>query len=69
MLLLAYQSSIHEATKCTHARLMLGKDLQLPMDHICGRQEEEQEKCVPVYAQELEGGLVKTRGFARQKLK
>ena len=60
MLLLAYRSSVHEAIKCTSARLILGKDLQLPMDFICERQEEEQEKCVPIYVQELDGGLVKT---------
>ena len=65
MLQLAYHSSVHEATKCMTARLMLGKELQNPMDLICERQEEEQEKCVPIYVRELKGGLVKTREFAR----
>ena len=69
MLLLAYRSSIHEATKCTPARLMLGRDVQLPIDLICERPEEEQERCVPNYVQEMEAGLVKTREFAREKLK
>ena len=69
MLLLAYRSSIHEATKCTPARLMLGRDVQLPINLICERPEEEHEKCVPNYVQEMEAGLVKTHEFAQEKLK
>ena len=47
---------------------MLGRDLQLPIDLICERPEQEQ-KCVPIYVQEIEAGLVKTYEFAREKLK
>ena len=41
LLLMAYRSAVHDTTKCTPARLMLGRDLRLPVDLLYTRPEEE----------------------------
>ena len=42
LLLMAYRSAVHETTKCTPAKLMLGRDLRLPVGLMYGCPEEKQ---------------------------
>ena len=39
MLVLAYNSSVHDSTRCTLASLMLGRQLRLPIDLALGTPE------------------------------
>ena len=41
LLLLAYRTSVHETTGCTPAMMMIGRDLQLLIDLIIGRPDDE----------------------------
>ena len=42
LLLMAYRSAVHDTTRCTPAKLMLGQDLRLQVDLIYGCPEEKQ---------------------------
>ena len=44
LLLMAYRTSVHETTDQTPARLMLVRDLRLPIDLLIGRPEMEHTK-------------------------
>ena len=38
-LLMAYRTAVHESTKCTPAKLMLGHEIRLPIDLVFGKPE------------------------------
>ena len=63
---MAYWSTQHDL-RFTPARLMLGKDLQLPVDLIYSRPEEE-EHCT-TYTEALPERLERVHAFARAHLK
>ena len=65
LLLMAYRTSAHDTTGVTPAKMMMGRDLRLPIDLFVGRPSEE----VPVhYAQQLHNRLERIHSFAREHL-
>ena len=50
MLVLAYNSSVHDSTRCTAASLMLGRQLRLSIDLALGTPETRQSTCESDYA-------------------
>ena len=69
VLLMAYRSAEHEATAHTPARMMLGRELRLPVDLATGRPPQEEETPLATdYAQALQESMVKVHGNARRHL-
>ena len=68
-LLMAYRTAVHEATGCTPASLMLGRDLRLPIDLHIGHPEDEASTSTTAFAEELERRLEQVHEFARTNLK
>ena len=68
MLLIAYRSAIHDTSGCTPAKLMLGRDLKLPIDLIYGRPEEPAQT-VTEYAATMQGKVEQVHNFAREHIK
>ena len=69
LLLMAYHTAAHDTTGVTPVKMMMGRDLRIPIDLFIGRPSEE----VPVhwseYAQQLQSRMEKIYGFAREHLK
>ena len=63
---MAYRSAEHEATAYTPTRLMLGRDLRLPVDLATGRlpQDASQHEATE-YAQTLREALMEAHQYAR----
>lgn len=64
-LLLAYRSAIHDTTSCSPARMMLGREVKLPIDLMFGRPEEEPAPTATDYANTLQDRLERVHNFAR----
>lgn len=68
LLLMAYRTAVHDTTGVTPAKMMMGRDLRLPIDLFVGRPSEE----VPVhkseYAQQLHDRIERIHNFAREHL-
>ena len=69
MLVLAYNSSVHDTTRCTPASLMLGRQLRLPIDLALGIPETRPSTCKTDYAYQLEKQLVHMHDIARKHIK
>ena len=69
MLLMAYRSAIHDTSGYTPAKLMLGRDLKLPIDLIYGRPEEEPAQTVTKYAAAMQEKVEQVHKFAREHIK
>lgn len=67
LLLMAYRSAVHDTTNCTPARLVLVRDLRLPVDLLYTRPEEE--NLSTPYAEDLQEKLERVHAFARKHLK
>jgi len=67
-LLMAYRSAIHGTTSCSPVKLMMGRELTLPIDLIFGRPEEEPPQTVTDYANMLHERLERVRHFAHDHL-
>ena len=67
LLLMAYRSAVHDTTRCTPAKLMLGRDLRLPVDLIYGCPEEKQP--ATSYVETLQERMEHVHTFARQHMK
>ena len=63
LLVLAYTSSLHDTTKCTPSKMMLG-ELRQPIDLALGKPEKRISQCESDYAYQLERQLVQTHDFA-----
>ena len=68
MLVLAYNSSVHDSTRCTPASLMLGRQLRLPIDLALGTPETRHSTCESDYAYQLEKQLLYMHNIARKNL-
>lgn len=69
LLLMAYRSAEHEATAYTPARLMLGREIRLPVDLVTGRPPDEELPTVrTTYATALQERLVETHHQVRENL-
>ena len=67
-LLMAYRSAIHDTTGCSPVKLMMGRELKLPIDLIFGRPEEEPPQTVTDYANMLHERLERVHHFAHHHL-
>ncbi len=65
-LMMAYRSDIHESTRSSPGSLVLGRELRLPIDLLCGRPEES--NCAPTYAQAIQDRLEEVHRFTRERL-
>ena len=69
MLVLAYNSAVHDSTRCTPASLMLGRQLRLPIDLALGIPETTQSTCESEYAYELEKQMLLMHEIARKNIR
>ena len=63
-LLMAYHSATHDTTSCSPARMMLGRELKMPMDLMFGRPEDEPPQTATNYASTLQEQLERVHEFA-----
>ena len=69
LLMMAYRSSIYDTTKCSPAKLMLGRELRLPVDLLLGRPVLEEPDLTTPYTELLQEKLETVHAFARSSLK
>ena len=69
LLMMAYHSSNHDTTKCSPAKLMLGRELRLPVDLLLGRPVQEETDLATPYAENLQQTMETVHNFARSNLK
>ncbi|MDD9817374.1 MAG: RNase H-like domain-containing protein [Gammaproteobacteria bacterium] len=65
-LLMAYRSAVHDTTGNTPAKMMLGRDLKLPVDLSIGRPEEETFQSAHDYLITMQERLERIHDFARE---
>ena len=68
MLVLAYNSSVRDSTRCTPASLMLVHQLRLPIDLVLGIPETRSSICETDYAYRLEKQLIHMHDIARKHI-
>ena len=69
-LLMAYRTAVHESTKCTPAKLMIGREIRVPIDLVFGRPEPEcYNEGVTNYGTKLAENIEQAHEFAREVLK
>ena len=68
MIVLAYNSSVHDRTRCTPASLMLGHQLCLPIDLALGTPETRHSTCETDCAYCLEQQLLHLHDIARKHI-
>ena len=69
LIVLAYNSSVHDTTRCTPASLMLGRQLRLPIDLALGTPETRPSTSETDYAYCLEQQLLRIHEIARKHIK
>ena len=67
--MMAYHSSNHDTTKCSPAKLTLGRELRLPVDLLLGRPVQEETDLATPYADNLRQTMETVHNFARSNLK
>jgi hypothetical protein len=65
---MAYRTAVHNSTKFTPARLMMGHEIRAPIDLIYGSPEDERTENLPQYVQDLQRSLEEVHEFAREHL-
>ena len=65
LLMMSYRSDLHESTKQTLAKLMFGREVNLPLDLLFGRPPNEKVKSLDDYVEMLEKRLENVYEFAR----
>ena len=65
LLMMSYRSAVHESTKQTPAKLMFGREVNLPLDLLFGRPPNEKVKSLDDYVEMLEKTLENVYEFAR----
>ncbi|CAB4041568.1 Retrovirus-related Pol poly from transposon 412, partial [Paramuricea clavata] len=66
LLLMAYRTAVHNSTKFTPARLMMGHEIRAPIDLTYGSPEDERAENLPQYVQDLQQSLEEVHEFARK---
>ena len=69
LLLMAYRTAIHESTGITPAKMMMGRQLRLPLDLLMGPTPQVHTNCKGEYVEKLLDGLEVAHKFARTRLK
>lgn len=70
VVMMAYRSSVHEATKVSPSYMMLGREITLPIDLIFGEfQHEKQTQFKSDYAFQLAEQIRSVHEYARENLK
>lgn len=70
LLLMAYRSAVHVTTKISPSRMMLGREIKLPIAVWAGRPDDsEMPPHSPMYAQKLQEKMDEVHIFARDNLK
>ena len=69
LFLMAYRSAVHDTSGCTPAKLMLGRDLSLPIDLIYGRPKEEPVQSITEYANSMQEKVERVHNFAHEHIK
>ena len=69
LLMMAYRSSNHDTTKSSPAKLMLGRELRLPVDLLLGRPVQEETDLATPYAENLQQTMKIVHDLARSNLK
>ena len=65
----AYRTAVHETTKVTPSKMMLGREIRVPIDLWSGKPEEEiGHRTSTKYAQDLEDKLERVHVMARENL-
>ena len=64
-LLMAYRSATHDTTHCSPVKMMLGRELKMPIDLMFGRPENEPPQTATNYASTLQERLERVHEFAR----
>ena len=67
-LMMAYCSAEHDSTGCSPSKMMLGRELKLPVDLIFGRPEEEPHQGTNDFARALQERVERVHHFARKHL-
>ena len=69
-LLMACRTAIHESTKCTPAKLMLGHEIRVPIDLVFGKPEPEcYKEGITEYGTQLAENIEQAHEFAKEVLK
>ena len=67
--MMAYRAAIHESTKCTPNKLMLGREVSLPIDVIAGMPPNEKRTICPIqYIEWVKDALQKAYEFAHENI-
>ena len=64
-LLMAYRSATHDTTHCSPVKMMLGRELKMPIDLMFGRPEDKPPQTATNYASVLQEQLERVHEFAR----
>ena len=68
-LLMVYRSAVHDTSGCTPAKLMLVRDVRMPIDLIFSRPEEEPSQTVTEYANSMQEKVEQVHNFAHEHIK
>ena len=72
-MMMAYRSAVHESLKCSPCEMMLGRNVELPIDILLGvppdAENDNPERPATAYAQELQERLKLVHDYARQNIK
>ena len=72
-MMMAYRSAVHESLKCSPCEMMLGRNVELPIDFLLGvppdAENDNPERPATAYAQELQERLKLVHDYARQNIK
>ncbi|CAB4016327.1 Retrovirus-related Pol poly from transposon 412 [Paramuricea clavata] len=69
LLLMAYRTATHESTGLTPAKVMMGRELRVPLDLLIGIPSKKNYVKTLSYVEKLEEGMDITHSFARKRLK
>ncbi len=67
--IMAYRTSVHETTGCTHSEMMLGRDIGLPSDLLMGRLDDDTCEVLIEYAEQLRDRLEQVDQYACKHLR